>query len=282
MRAFERVSRTIQRLCNGYTSLPGLLEWGRITAARLESTTAAGRGHGLGGEFDITDNIARNSLHASCGSGGIGTRDEGDVASTRAATATVPTAGGGGNHDRLMDSVRGPGGQQLGSAGSHRTSSSVYLGGAGSGSTEYRFGDGVCASSVVTAPYSSAGSCPASTSSLPGWISNPISPSRDTFAAQGKSHYLPKKAVRAGGRYGVEGTLGVARKGVRMAGHTSVGGISNRGVLCAAEFGGGGSDLSSLGSHRRGGGGDADDFSSVASLLREDRAFKQRSGVYHG
>ncbi|CAM9521968.1 unnamed protein product, partial [Pylaiella littoralis] len=49
MRAFERVSRTIQRLCNGYTSLPGLLEWGRITAARLEATTVAGSGHGHGG-----------------------------------------------------------------------------------------------------------------------------------------------------------------------------------------------------------------------------------------
>lgn len=36
MRAFERVNRTIQRLCNGYTSLPGLLEWSRTAAARME------------------------------------------------------------------------------------------------------------------------------------------------------------------------------------------------------------------------------------------------------
>ncbi|CAM9668361.1 unnamed protein product, partial [Ectocarpus fasciculatus] len=51
MRAFERVSRTIQRLCNGYTSLPGLVEWGRLAAARLETTTTAvGDRFGLGGD----------------------------------------------------------------------------------------------------------------------------------------------------------------------------------------------------------------------------------------
>lgn len=37
MRAFERVSRAIQRLCNGYASLPGLLEWGRTNAARMQA-----------------------------------------------------------------------------------------------------------------------------------------------------------------------------------------------------------------------------------------------------
>lgn len=37
MSAFERVNRAIQRLCNGYSSLPGLLEWGRSIAARVES-----------------------------------------------------------------------------------------------------------------------------------------------------------------------------------------------------------------------------------------------------
>lgn len=39
MRAFERVNRTIQRLCSGYTSLPGLLEWSRTAAARMEGET---------------------------------------------------------------------------------------------------------------------------------------------------------------------------------------------------------------------------------------------------
>lgn len=46
MRAFERVSRAIQRLCNGYTSLPGLLQWGRANAARLEASGGSGVDHG--------------------------------------------------------------------------------------------------------------------------------------------------------------------------------------------------------------------------------------------
>lgn len=291
MRAFERVSRTIQRLCNGYTSLPGLLEWGRTTAARLESTTTAGSRWGLGREDEKIDGNTRGSLHASCGIGGAGAaRDDGDFFSrTRGATAVAPRAGAGRNHDTFSDGVRGPREQQpgpeagVGSTGNHGTPSSPYLGGAGFRSTEHRFGGGVWASSVATAPYYCSGSGSASTASLPGRISSTITPSRDTPTAQEKSYYLPKQAVR-GGRHGGKGNIGDMRKGMWTAGHTSVGGSSNRGVLCSAEYGGGGGggDLSSLGSHRSGGAGGADGGSSVASLLREDRAFKQRSGALHG
>lgn len=291
MRAFERVSRTIQRLCNGYTSLPGLLEWGRITAARLESTTAAGSRCGLDGESVSTNSSKHGNLHASSWSGDIGVaRDTGDLVSlTRGKTAAAPKTGDGGNHDRLFDGVQGPRGQQpssaarVGSMGNHRTPSSAYLGGAGFRATEHRFGGGVWASSVSTAPYYSSGAAGStSTASLPGRVSNTIDPSRDTPAAQEKSYYLPKRAMEAGGRHRGEDSIGDVRKGAWVAGHTSVGGSSSRGVLCAAEYGGGGSDLSSLVSHRSGGGGGVDGGSSVASLLREDRAFKRRSGALHG
>ncbi|CAM9522040.1 unnamed protein product, partial [Pylaiella littoralis] len=45
---------------------------------------------------------------------------------------------------------------------------------------------------------------------------------------------------------------------------------------CAADYGGGGSDLSSLDSFH---GGDGGGGSSVASLLRQERAFRQKNGV---
>lgn len=287
MRAFERVSRTIQRLCNGYTSLPGLLEWGRITAARLESTTAAGGRCGLDGSV-TTDSNTRGSLHASCRSGGStdAARDgKVFVSLTRGATAAAPRARGGGNHDRHVDGMRGPGTQQPGSAagvgsmGNHRTPSLAFLSGAGFRSTEHPFGGGVWASSVSTAPYYSSGPSSASTASLPGRVYNTINPSRDTPAAQEHSCHLPKRAIGAGGRPEGEGRIGDVRKEVWMAGHTNVGGSSTRGVICAAEYGGGGGEVSSSGDHRTGGGDGADGGSSVASLLREDRAFKRTIGA---
>eukprot|EP00752_Nemacystus_decipiens_P003048 g2825.t1 len=290
MRAFERVSRTIQRLCNGYTSLPGLLEWGRITAARLESTTAAGSRCGLHGDSVTSANSIRGNLHASCGSGGVGVagNNGGLTSFTREATTAAPTTGGTENHDRLIDGLQGPGGQQPGSAlgadsvGNDRTSSSTYTSGHRLRSTEHRHGGGVWASSVSTAPYYFSGSGLATTASLPGRVSTTIDPSLDTLAAQEKSYYLPKKSMVARGQHRGGGCLGDGRKGAWVAGHTNVGGTSTRGVLCAAEYGGGGSDLSSLGSSRSGYGEGVDGGSSVASLLREDRAFKRRSGALHG
>lgn len=37
MHAFERINRAIQRLCSGYSSFPGLVEWGKLNAARLQA-----------------------------------------------------------------------------------------------------------------------------------------------------------------------------------------------------------------------------------------------------
>lgn len=37
MHAFERVNRATQRLCSGYSSFPGLVEWGKLNASRLQA-----------------------------------------------------------------------------------------------------------------------------------------------------------------------------------------------------------------------------------------------------
>ena len=58
MQAFERVSRAIRRLCDGYSSLPGLLEWGRLTVARFQASERDCKGRKAfdnGGDFDDSD-----------------------------------------------------------------------------------------------------------------------------------------------------------------------------------------------------------------------------------
>lgn len=293
MRAFERVSRTIQRLCNGYTSLPGLLEWGRITAARLEATTVAGSGHGHGGDesggrdANAIDNAARSNRPQALSlvDFGSGTNSGGKYfPHTRGQTAVA--AGGAeirasGDKkceswrmkygDRRPDDEWGPGGEQLGSAariGSTRgyaTPASAYLDGTGSRSTEDGYGGGVWAASLASA----------STASLPCRASNVLVPSRHSATPQDTACYLPNKATGVGGRLNRE-VSGDARKWLKTAGHTSSGGKRGGGVLCAADYGGGGSDLSSLDSFH---GGDGGGGSSVASLLRQERAFRQKNGV---
>lgn len=301
MRAFERVSRTIQRLCNGYTSLPGLLEWGRITAARLEATTAAGSRHGHGGDVggnrdansvDITAHSS--SLQASLSSvdSGSGTsfggkhfsHTVGPTPSAAAAAAVTRTSGGKKRElwmikhdDHRTDNDWGTRGEQLGSAariGSTRgyaTPASAYLDGTGSRSKGDGFGGGICASSVATA----------STASLPCRAPNFFVPSRHSSTAQGTAYYLPKKTTGVGGRHGREGG-GDMRRWSKTPGHNSSGANSGGGVLCAAEYGAGCSDLSTLGSCHGGGGDGGGSCSSVASLLREERAFRQRNGALQG
>lgn len=280
MQAFERVSRTIQRLCNGYASLPGLLEWGRTTAARLEATTTAGNTPGLGGEALFIDNHNKyNSgfkTYRPSGRGAAG--DRGEVSPRfRGATAAAPRIGGPGYDERRLR------GQEIGSAtgvrssGNHASPSSDSF--SGDGLTNDRHRSGVWASSVVAGSGHSS-SASASTASVYGRGSNITAPSRTppaTAAAQAMT-YFPKKATRAGGGHFREAT-GNTRKGSGMSGANDSGSRSSRGVLCATEYGGGG-DLWSLGSHR--GGSDGDSCSSVASLLREERAFKQRTGAFQG
>lgn len=281
MRAFERVSRTIQRLCNGYASLPGLLEWGRTTAARLEATNAAVNKSGLGGEPRNTDNhnTHNSGFQTYCPSGRGAAGERGEFSPRfRGATAAASRVGGRNYDERCLR------GQQTGSAtgirssGNHASPSSDSFGGDGLANDRHR--GGVWASSVVAGPGNSS-SVSASTASLYGRGSNINAPSRTppaTAAAQEMTYYIPKKATRAGGAHFREAT-GHTRKGLGMGGPNDSGSKSSRGVLCAAEYGGGG-DLWRVGNHC--GGGDGDSCSSVANLLREERAFRQRTGVFQG
>ena len=271
MRAFERVSRTIQRLCNGYASLPGLLEWGRIAAARLEATKAAGNTSGLGGDARETD---KHNAHSSgfqtyvrSGGGGAAGKGRGFSSHLRGATTAAPRITGRSHDERRLR------GQQTGSAtgfrssGDHASPSSVSFAGAGFGTTDDRCSGGVWASSVA-GPGHSSSSASASTASLYGRGSNANAPLRNPpAAAHETAYYFPKKAKRAGGGDFREAN-GSLRTGLGMSPPNNSGGKSSGGILCATEYGGGG--------------GDGDSSSSVASLLREERAFKQRTGALQG
>lgn len=61
MRAFERVNRATQRLCSGYSSFPGLLEWGRLTASRLQAVDF--NGHSRTSSFSPSGAMAVGSTH---------------------------------------------------------------------------------------------------------------------------------------------------------------------------------------------------------------------------
>lgn len=88
MRAFERVSRAIQRLCNGYTSLPGLLQWGRTNAARLK---ASGDSGGVGDGASVLDRDWDASHSSTNDSSGASKR--GYPYSLRGATAAPESDG---------------------------------------------------------------------------------------------------------------------------------------------------------------------------------------------
>lgn len=323
VRAFERVSRAIQRLCNGYTSLPGLLEWGRLNAARLEGHGTGGNGAGSLGD-GTNGAAAAHGLQTSICSDGGGDGDGGGSGSDwrhsfpkRGATA-APGGGGGGGGGRYTerwvkgDRARsGRGSAESGTAVVEEMSPSsafaVTSGGSGGGATscssscsrlpEDRRGggggrEGAAWSSSLTASLSSA-----SAASLPERA--PLAPSRHPDSAD--VYYLPRMVRGAGRDLGAGGAGGGARRRLKTAGDIGGGGGSNSGsgsggILCAADYGesmagstweGGetmaalmcdGGDLSSLGAtHHQGGA--MSSASSVASLLREERAFQRRSNT---
>lgn len=265
MRAFERVSRTIQRLCNGYTSLPGLVEWGRLTAARLETTTAVGDRCGLGGD----------------GSWG------GRVDGTAIATANHrPAYGGGGGGRRDRRAVNDPGAEGQGpwsvaglcDSRDFAAPSSAHFDGAGSLFSEKGAFDLGARASATTAA-SSLWSVPASasTASLAGRPRNTMFPS-STHSTKETTHYFPKKTSGVGGRHNQEGRAEGTRYSLKTAGPSNTGGQSSG----DAEYGGGGgggSASSGLAGFHVGGGKGG---SSVASLLREERAFQRRTGALQG
>ena len=315
------MSRAIQRLCNGYTSLPGLLEWGRLNAARLE-----GRGDGAGSLGDGSNGVPVHGLQTSVFSrgGGSGGDDSGggsDSASDwrhslpqRGATA-APGGGGGRYTERWGKGDRARSGRGSAESGitavGERSSSSAFAVassscGAISSSSYSRLpgdrrdgggdgGRGGAWSSSVTASLSSA-----SAASLPERA--PLAPSWHPDSAD--VYYLPKK-VRGAGRDLGTGGAGGERRRLKTAGDIDSGGAggggggnssssSSGGILCSADYGevmvgstwGGGEtmaalvsdggDLSGLGSHQ---GGPVNSTSSVASLLREERAYQRRSSA---
>ena len=326
VRAFERVSRAIQRLCNGYASLPGLLEWGRANAARLQGGSGAGGSGDVGSLGDGYNGVAhgvRTSTDSDGGSGGCGGGGGGSdwqnyflQREARAAPgggdngytghwakgAQEPGVGGGytelwakGNRDRRRG--RGGGSAEFGipAVGGERSGSSSACCAVGSrGATSSRSPDdrkGLGAwSSSLTASLSSA-----STASLPERAA-PVAPSWQSDPAD--SYYLPKM-VRGGGRdLGIGGGTGDERRRLKTAGHIigRGGGGGSGGILCSSDYGesaagstweggettaarmsDGDGDLSSLGTLQDG--TVMASPSSVASLLREERAFQRRSSA---
>ena len=301
VRAFERVSRAIQRLCNGYTSLPGLLEWGRLNAARLEGSGIGG--NGVGSLGDGSNGVVAHGLQTSIysdgggsdgsdgGSGGGSGSDWCHYSQQRGATAAQGGGDGYTEHWAKGDRARGRGSTESGmlAVGENPCSSAFAVG--SSGATSYsrlpedKRGGGVW-SSLVTASLSSA-----SAASLPERA--PLAPSWRPDSAD--VYYLPKM-VRGAGRDLGTGGAGGERRRLKTAGDIGSGGgsSSSGGILCAADSGeimvgstgeGGktmtallsdGGDLSSLGTHQI---GPMNSASSVASLLREERAFQRRSSA---
>lgn len=307
------MSRAIQRLCDGYTSLPGLLEWGRLNAARLEGRGTGGNGaRSLGdGSNDVAAHGLQTPVYPGGGDDGRGGSGSGSdwrhSLPQRGATA-APGGGGGRYLDRWGKGDRarsGRGSAEYGiTAVGERSSSSAFAVGSSSrdatSSISYSRlpedrrddGGGVGGgawSSSVTASLSSA-----SAASLPERA--PLAPSWHPDSAN--VYYLPKMAKGAGRDLGTRG-VGGERRRLKTAGDIDNGGGGNSssssgGILCSAEYGevmagstwdGGetmtalmsdGGDLSSLGSHQ---GGPMNSASSVASLLREERAFQRRNSA---
>ncbi|CAN0499611.1 unnamed protein product [Ectocarpus sp. 12 AP-2014] len=267
MRAFERVSRTIQRLCNGYTSLPGLVEWGRLTAARLETTTAVGDRRGLGGDGSWggrVDGTAMATANHRPAYGGGGRRRDHRAVNDRAAEGQGPWSVAG-----LCDSR------------DFAAPSSAHFDGAGSLSERGVFDFGPRASATTAASSLWSGPSTASTASLPGRPRNAMLPS-SSHSTKETTHYFPKKTSGVGVRHNQEDRAEGTRYSLKTAGAANSGGQRGGGIFCDADYGGGGGggsvSLGLAGFHGGGGKGG----SSVASLLREERAFQQRTGAQQG
>lgn len=282
MRAFERVNRAIQRLCSGYTSLPGLLEWGRNNAARLEASGRGGDdGRSLGGGYAHVTIGSQNSIDP--GSGG----DDGwNPLPTRGVTAA---AGFGGRrkpwikHNPIDGQRSAQSGMPVTGISTNALSGSFDR---GLVSPEDASVGARSASLALSLSSASAASLPGRTVPAPSWQST----------AQETGYYLPKM-TRGGARELETGSIKDVRRRLKTAGHTG-GGAGSGGILCVAEYdqsvagsawwGGNGTkatveaersghDLSSVGSQHDGGAS-----SSVASMLKEERAFQRRNGTLHG
>lgn len=237
MRAFERVSRAIQRLCNGYTSLPGLLQWGRTNAARLEAS--GGRGgvddgaSVLGRDCDAPHNSSNDSSGAC---------KRGHPYLLQGATAAPES-----------DGHREPWTKRQFADGWAPVGSPTSFVGDGEGSASW---------SSVAPSYSTSSTSFPNRAPLPSSLTPAAAPETAPY-------YLPKMA-QAGQVRKTD-----ARRRLKTAGRAGGGGDGG-GRLCAARYGqsvvgsaGGGKELAEL--------DNVSQTSSVSSLLREEMAFRRRN-----
>lgn len=255
MRAFERVNRTIQRLCNGYASLPGLLEWGRITAARME-----------GGDVALQDEVAE-TIHYPVPRGD--SSEKAHSLCTRGGATSIP----GRRHERwTKHSACFRNEEHVGEKGFTNSLFPPPRGGSLCSQ------DGMSgAHAFVTV--SRSPSCRAPTAAQ-SW--HP--PSDNVFD-------LPKMLSKGGGIENGD-TISLRRR-LKTAGHCT--GRGNGGVVCDGEHGQPviGSSWSGVteaactstnSSHLSSLDGSVQSFSnsSVSSLLREEMAFRRRNGGLYG
>lgn len=238
MRAFERVSRAIQRLCNGYTSLPGLLQWGRTNAARLEASGGRGGVDDGASVLDRDCDAYHNSTNDS--SGGC---KRGHPYVLQGATAAPESDG---HREPWTKRQFADGWAPVGSP-----TSSV---GDGEGSASW---------SSVAPSYST------SSTSFPNRAPLPTSQT-PAAAPETAPCYLPKMA-QAGQVRKTD-----ARRRLKTAGRAGGRGGGGGGRLCAARYdqsvvgsAGGGKELAEL--------DNVSQTSSVSSLLREEMAFRRRN-----
>lgn len=274
MRAFERVSRAIQRLCNGYTSLPGLLEWGRTNAARLEASGIGGNGGIKLDDRGADTSSLQPPVYAGCSGGWNLTLQGEPVPAKNCGALRQPTLKP--NQARGWGSLR----PNVAGAGTSDRPSSA---GGGSGFLSVKTGSSSAWSPSATESLSSA-----STSAFAG--RTPLASSCQSVTPE-TTYYLPKMTRAGAHDFDIE-RVEAGRRRLRTAGYTGGGG-----VLRAAENGqskaesawgviattttvgekGGDNSLARVGTHRGGG-----SCSSVASLLREERAFQRRNGAFRG
>lgn len=310
MHAFERVSRAIQRLCNGYTSLPGLVEWSRANAARLEvSGGHRDDGTTVGRDGDADNSSLTRSSHAFVGSSGdsVGGSGEsyygGDVnriplgGSTSVSGLSKGRRGTQARNRNARDHGRKKRGETpLNQA---RSCFSTSMSDAEAGTLfAQESDDGSASSRFVTRSMSSA-----SAASLPGRVLRGSSLRPTTSTAAQNAYLLPKmnrrglrdfnlklvedmeSRTRTAGyaRGSSGGTLSASEYGRAVVGSAWEAGDMAAGIVDTRRRVQEG-NVKEYGRHPEDGAfgdGNSSISSSVAGLLEEERAFRRRNNVLH-
>lgn len=250
MRAFERVSRAIQRLCNGYASLPGLLEWGRANAARLGASGKDADKTSASMSGDPGSSLSLETSNGRDPNGG------GHFFPFRTGAATAAAGTSGRREPRPKHNhVDGLGSAQAevtrGGTISRRLPVDGRPGNGGRGGVSSIWPSCATSLSFSSSAESFAGRAP------PASLRYSVVPET--------SHKLPKMAR---GARDIEASVKDVRRKLKTAGHASGGGFVFGGIPEAVDQHG--NDRSIVGT-----------TSSVSSLLREEKAFRQRSDPRH-